>query len=77
MVEIVKGETSNSYSEPGILPKRAIAGNTGFAVITGRNKRVVEKSSNFLNPSLNNSEIEQIIAGLIGVYEKQKRSVAS
>ncbi len=52
MVEIVKGETSHSYVEPGILPKRAIAGNTGFAVITGRNKRVVEKSSNFLNINL-------------------------
>jgi len=52
MVEIVKGETPHSYVEPGILPKRAIAGNTGFAVITGRNKRVVEKSSNFLNINL-------------------------
>jgi UDP-GlcNAc:undecaprenyl-phosphate GlcNAc-1-phosphate transferase len=49
MVEIVKSETPNSYVEPGILPKKAIAGNTGFAVITGRNKRVVEKSSNPLN----------------------------
>jgi UDP-GlcNAc:undecaprenyl-phosphate GlcNAc-1-phosphate transferase len=49
MVEIVKGETSNSYVEPGILPKKSIVGNTGFAVIAGRNKRVVEKSSNFLN----------------------------
>jgi dTDP-4-amino-4,6-dideoxygalactose transaminase len=28
-------------------------------------------------PSLNNSEIEQIIAGFIGVYEKQERSAAS
>jgi dTDP-4-amino-4,6-dideoxygalactose transaminase len=27
-------------------------------------------------PSLNNSEIEQIIAGFIGVYEKQERSAA-
>ena len=40
MVEIVKGETSNSYVEPGILPKQSIAGNTGFAVIAGKNKRV-------------------------------------
>jgi hypothetical protein len=52
MVEIVKNENSNSYIEAGILPKRSIAGNTGFAVITGRNKRVVEKSSNFLNIDL-------------------------
>jgi UDP-GlcNAc:undecaprenyl-phosphate GlcNAc-1-phosphate transferase len=52
MVEIVKSENSNSYSEAGILPKKAIAGITGFAVITGSNKRVVEKSSNFLNINL-------------------------
>jgi len=52
MVEIVKGETSSSYVEAGILPKKSIPEITGFAVIAGSNKGVVEKSSNILNLNL-------------------------
>jgi UDP-GlcNAc:undecaprenyl-phosphate GlcNAc-1-phosphate transferase len=52
MVEILKGETSSSYVEPGVFPKKSIPGNTGLAVIAGRKKGVVEKSSNSLNANL-------------------------
>jgi len=52
MVEIVKGETSSSYVEPGIFHKKSLPEDTGFAVIAGRNKRVVGKSSNSLNVNL-------------------------
>ena len=52
MVEIVKGETFSSYVEAGILPKKSIPQNTGFALIAGSNKEVVEKSSNILNINL-------------------------
>jgi UDP-GlcNAc:undecaprenyl-phosphate GlcNAc-1-phosphate transferase len=52
MVEILKGETSSRYVEPGIFPQKSIAENTGFAVIAGRNKGVFEKNSNSLNVNL-------------------------
>ena len=52
MVEILKGETSSSYAEPGIFPQKSIPENTGFAVIAGRNKGAFEKSSNRLNVNL-------------------------
>jgi UDP-GlcNAc:undecaprenyl-phosphate GlcNAc-1-phosphate transferase len=52
MVEILKGETSSGYAEPGIFPQKSIPQNTGFAVIAGRNKEAFEKSSNSLNVNL-------------------------
>jgi UDP-GlcNAc:undecaprenyl-phosphate GlcNAc-1-phosphate transferase len=52
MVEILKGETSSGYAEPGIFPQKSLPQNTGFAVIAGRNKGAVEKSSNSLNVNL-------------------------
>ena len=52
MVEILKGETSSSYAEPGIFPQKSIPENTGFAVIAGRNTGAFEKSSNSLNVNL-------------------------
>jgi len=52
MVEILKGETSSSYVEPGIFPQKSKPENTGFAVISGRNKGAFEKSSNSLNVNL-------------------------
>ena len=52
MVEILKGETSSGYAEPGIFPQKSIQQNTGFAVIAGRNKEAFEKSSNSLNVNL-------------------------
>jgi hypothetical protein len=52
MVEILKGETSSSYAEPGIFPQKSIPKSTAFAVIAGRNKGAFEKSSITLNVNL-------------------------
>jgi UDP-GlcNAc:undecaprenyl-phosphate GlcNAc-1-phosphate transferase len=52
MVEIVKGETSSSYVEPGVLPGKSIRETTGFALVAGSTKKEVEKTPNTLNISL-------------------------
>jgi hypothetical protein len=52
MVEILKGETSNSYVEPGILPKKSITETANYTVIAGRNEGVVAQSADFLNINL-------------------------
>jgi UDP-GlcNAc:undecaprenyl-phosphate GlcNAc-1-phosphate transferase len=52
MVEILKGEASNSYVEPGILPKQSITETANYTVIAGRNEGVMAQSSDSLNISL-------------------------
>lgn len=49
MVEIVKGETANSYAKPGIAPKRSIPEKAGIQLIAAKNKAHVESSLNTLN----------------------------
>ena len=65
MVEIVKDETSSNYLQPGILPKKSIPADTSFAVIAGRNKGAVEKSSNSLNVNLIFYIISAILASVL------------
>jgi hypothetical protein len=49
MVEIVKGETSNSYVEPGIVSKKSIPGNAGIHLIADKYEVQVQSSLNSLN----------------------------
>jgi UDP-GlcNAc:undecaprenyl-phosphate GlcNAc-1-phosphate transferase len=64
MVEILKGETSNSYVEPGILPKKSITETANYTVIAGRNEGVVAQSADFLNINL----FFYIFSALLGFF---------
>ncbi len=49
MVEIVKGETANSYVKSGIAPEASIPGNVAAPLIVDKNQAKVESSLNSLN----------------------------
>ena len=49
MVEILKGETANSYVKPGIASKASIPANADIQLIVDKNKAQVECSLNSLN----------------------------
>ena len=49
MVEILKGETSNSYFEPVIVSKKSISGNAGIHLVVDKNDAQVDRGLNSLN----------------------------
>ena len=49
MVEIIKGETANSYVKPGIVSQKSMPGNTGIHLIVDKHEGQIESSLNSLN----------------------------